>query len=225
MSNSGPSASEVAAEVRKSHLLNRLRIENPSLYIKHQSLYQRQRIIVGSFAVILILIGIIISIVSENFLPLITFTVIASVINFVVEKGSAANEILNEFETDLINREINSQDQIKDIKSMSEENFRSRGVKVIAHPNSTVFVNSKVVNSFNNIEKSSPDLANAVATLIGFVEDKNNPKAVEVLEDLISEINGEKKSSKIQASWEYLVKILPDIAKLSSAAATISKLF
>lgn len=228
MSNSGPSASQVADEVRRKALAARLRVENPKRYEEYQSAYWFETGF-SSVAIFIIFGGILISAQNgfETFAPIIFSVVIAVVILIFVRNASNpnCNQILADFETNLILRENTAQREVTEVKKISEDSFRSRGISIVAHKSSTVVVGSKVISSFNNLQETDSELSNAIATLVGYVEEQNNSLAAEALEDLVVEIDGERKPSKIRASWDYLVKILPDVAKLGAAAASISKLF
>jgi len=227
MSSSGPSASEVAAEVRRKNLENRLRVEDPDRHEEYLSTYWTENVISGAAVLVLLGGGFLLSAATEfeNFAPFVVGIVTSALVGFFLKHFSKANQILTDFETKIIARENTAQQQVSEVKIMSEKAFQSRGINVVAHPNSTVLIGSKVINSFNSIEKSDPELAQAIATLVGFVDKQNNLNAADALEDLVTEIDGEKKASRIRASWDYLVKLLPDVAKLSAAAAVISKLF
>jgi hypothetical protein len=76
-----------------------------------------------------------------------------------------------------------------------------------------------------NIQITNPDLSDAIRILAGAVEESGSKNAAEAFEDLVTEIDGARKPSRLRAFWDQLVRFLPDTAKIAGAAATISKLF
>lgn len=110
-------------------------------------------------------------------------------------------------------------------QKINEDEYLGKGIRVVTGASSNVIIGSNVQNSFNSLSTSDPELANSIATIAGFVEESENKEAGTALEDLVDELKGNKKPSRVKAFWNALVGILPDVAKLGTAAATITKFF
>lgn len=135
-------------------------------------------------------------------------------------------EVLKNFDDDVIKRDMSSNAAIEKVaKMIDEDEALITGDKIIARAGATVINRSTVVSSFNSVRSDDPDLARALSILAGFIEKSANRDSADVFSDLAEEIEGGSRPTRIRAFWNELVRILPDTAKMTTAAATITKLF
>jgi len=226
MNNRAPSANEVAAKIRKRDLLTRLSVENPDLYKKYRKHVNEE----SNFKAIVLIVFIVSGLFS---IALKTwFIVVMSLIATFYIKDQffpgikKANEILDELEKAIIIKKINSNTTMEQVgKMMSEKEAFHIGDRIIAHDGATIINKSVVVSVFKSFVDKDIELSNAIKVLTGYIEESKNIEAASTLSDLASELAKEAHPSRIRAYWNELVRILPDITKLTTAVAAITKLF
>jgi predicted P-loop ATPase len=93
--------------------------------------------------------------------------------------------------------------------------------------NSTIVNRSLLSNALNNIsEQYGDEVKNALEELSQYIENSRNTKSAELLNGFNQELNNkEKNKTVLKTLWDGLVNSLPDAAKVTTAIATISKLF
>lgn len=212
--------------MRKKSLEAKLKFHNPELYGE----YRTSRNVHEAVATVTGLATLILTAASflqtEHLLPAAPIFVLGLVVTVIIAKQGTHHAILENFEQDLFQQEHRTQTEIENMSEvLNEAHFANRGINITAGHQATVIVNSKVVNSFNSMEVEEPEVAKALATVAALVEERGDENSAAALEDLIEEIDGRRKTSRLRATWDYLVKTLPDVAKLTSAVAVISKLF
>lgn len=222
-----------------SQLLTRLEVENPSLYEQYQASVEAE--FYFSMALIGIGIGIVLlpylvalylnSIFPIFYMFFLLFIYIKTFnsekfVNEVFGDIKIHNEILNSFEEKMINSENRSKDEINKVREIiSEKESIVLGDQIIAHAGATIINRSQVVNSFNEISNDDPELARAILNLAAYIEESKNEEAGQLISDLASEVNGEKRVSHIRAFWNEIVRILPEITKLTESVTILGKLF
>lgn len=234
MSDSSPSADEIASELIKQQLIRCMEVENPKLHKYYINKINKEESIATIYVVIflfIVLFFVFLSIYNYN----ITFIYIGLVVlvlsffafGFIHDGGDLSSwEVLKKFDDDVIKRDMSSNATIEKVaKMIDEDEALITGDKIIAHAGATVINRSTVVRSFNSVRSDDPDLARALSILAGFIEKSANRDAADVFSDLAEEIEGGSRPTRIRAFWNELVRILPDTAKMTTAAATITKLF
>jgi hypothetical protein len=96
---------------------------------------------------------------------------------------------------------------------------------IILGKGSTYIVDSTIINSFHALKDHSPELANALATIAGYIESSKTEGAKDAYDNLAEAITKNEKPSKIRAFWNDLVRVVPEIASLTIAAKSITELF
>lgn len=96
------------------------------------------------------------------------------------------------------------------------------GDKNRASGHGVVVSRSNVVNSFNQLQADSPELAAALKSVLGVVRELDNTEAVELAEELISSAQAEKRGV-FRAAWERLKEIAPVVASLAGVAAAVAR--
>jgi hypothetical protein len=71
------------------------------------------------------------------------------------------------------------------------------------------------------ISQQNPDLAKALSEVLAFAQQSGNPEAEDLAGELIEGAKNGKRGV-VRAMWDGLVRILPDLASLGSAASTIT---
>jgi hypothetical protein len=143
-----------------------------------------------------------------------------------LSEAMTASRILDQFEAELIRRDRTQKAHVQEIRTMTEDALKHRGDQIIAGDYATIINNATVIGDVvKNIQITNPDLSDAIRILAGAVEESGSKNAAEAFEDLVTEIDGARKPSRLRAFWDQLVRFLPDTAKIAGAAATISKLF
>lgn len=93
--------------------------------------------------------------------------------------------------------------------------------------NSTIVNRSLLSNALNNIsDRYGDEVKNALEELSQHIEHSRNTESAELLNGFNQELNNkEQNKTVLKTLWGGLVKSLPDAAKVTTAIATISKLF
>ena len=98
---------------------------------------------------------------------------------------------------------------------------------VIIHNNQApVIISSTITNSFNTISMSDPDLASAIKTLGGFIEESGNREAAQYFDELHRNVAAENPNPTVlRALWNGIVAALPPVERLTTVVAKITALF
>lgn len=219
--NSGPSAEQVANEVRRNQLSARLKVEKPELFKEYDTQYRFFQLI--QFLVVLALFGVLwLAVNIESWGPIIIFILVISALSAVVPSG---DKILDEFEDLMLRSNVSRNNTIDEVgKMISEDEAVIVGDQIIAHPGAIIVNRSVVVDSYNTVNQKDPELAHALSILAGFIEISKNKDAGEIFSGLATEISDEARPSIIRTFWNELVRILPGVAKLTSVVAKITTL-
>jgi molybdopterin-binding protein len=135
----------------------------------------------------------------------------------VVERVHAAERIRQH------DRAVN-QIRAPEIKSAREGDVVINIIRDIEH--STVITSSLVQNSFNQIKQHDAETAEALLKIADFIDKSNNKGAGELLDSINKELVKPEPSKPVMKSlWDGIIKILPDITKLTEAVSKIAKLF
>ena len=117
---------------------------------------------------------------------------------------------------------------IKNHETMMNEINRAqrKGDIIVSGTGNNVLVNSQVINSFNTIKDRDPELARAIATLTGLVENSQDPDAADLFNTLHSEISKEKPDRRVLKSlWTGLTLALPVIKNMTDVVNAVNKYF
>lgn len=245
MSDSGPSAYEVALAQRELQLLAKMRHDPDRKWIRDFE-YLRgiettvYGLVVGAWLVstLVILFYVIdwdaeIGAVAGSFVLYMAcvtmLSVLAGSIWFKAFVDRTSADVLNEYEQLIVTEDKKMVDQVSQMNDELEllkdgmSNIVTGGIVV----NGDVWYSSLIVgdvsNSVVNLSNKN-EIAHAMTTLAQAVNVSRNKKAKEKLEDLNDAIV-EAKPSKIESAWNGLVAVLPSVADLAKAAATITGLF
>ena len=132
----------------------------------------------------------------------------------------------------VISRPINVDDKDKQTIINVIKKFQVIGVQLMGDKfenisNSTIVNRSLLANSLNKISsKYGNEVENALEQIASHIEQLGNGESAELLNGFSQEINNEKPNHTVlKTLWDGLVRSLPDVAKVSTAIATISKIF
>jgi hypothetical protein len=235
MSNNAPSAAAVAAELQRQNTLAEMSVSHPDLYGKYQAKRGSEYVIAAFVAMIvgmplLILFS---SNAGPNAPPIgIAFIVPIIGLVFVVAHAIASlfvnsKSIVDTYADSIIRRRLELEKMTRDINhTINEAEALKLGDTIIAHPGATIINRSTVINSNIKNQTKNPEIATALKMLAGYVEHSKSQDAADSLQNLTEEIDQKKRSpSKIRAYWNELVRVLPAVASLGTAAAAIAKLY
>jgi hypothetical protein len=115
------------------------------------------------------------------------------------------------------------QNDIKSIEARVRD-IKAKGHVVMAGAGSTVIIGSDISNSFNDMKKEDPVLAEAMATIAGAIEKSGNKDAGLAWTRFTKEVLGERDKTILSALWDKVVKHVPEIVNLVESAAKIATL-
>ena len=101
--------------------------------------------------------------------------------------------------------ELDRQDQRRMAKVFDEDALSTKGHNIMAAKGATVVIDSTIIGSFHSIEKSDPQLADAVAQLVAFVENYGDQDSAKALSELVGELEGDQKPTRVRAFWDCLL--------------------
>ena len=236
--NSGPSASEVAAESIRMHGEIELKALAPDKFSEYEKLRQNSKGNQYCGMALYFVIGMVLfhdDFIGATLFISLMFSVCLAAVTFwlpVYSHGDKeAAKILNTFRSDMI---VKKNKSLENITEISERDSLERGFTMVAKDNanivlakdgSTVIINSELKDSLNTTHSENPVLGEALITLLGHVTDHGDGEAKEAYGNLQESIESNDKPSRVKAFWNELVRVLPSAAKLTGAAATITKLF
>lgn len=116
------------------------------------------------------------------------------------------------------------QNDIRSIEARVRD-IKAKGHVVMAGAGSTVIIGSDISNSFNDMKKEDPVLAEAMATIAGAIEKSGNKDAGLAWTRFTKEVLGERDKTILSALWDKVVKLVPEIANLVESAAKLATLF
>jgi hypothetical protein len=100
--------------------------------------------------------------------------------------------------------------------------LRAGGDAVVIGNNAPVNISDSVINSFNTLSQSNPELVSAIKTLGLYVEDSHNKEAAEYFDELVDRIAaGESNKTLIKALWHGITTALPGANQLTDVAAHV----
>lgn len=137
--------------------------------------------------------------------------------NEVQKLGARNNELLH-----------NAHEKLKEQKNMIEaiQNAQTKGDIIISNVHAPVIISSTITNSFNAISTDEPELASAIKTLGGFIENSGNKDAAEYFNELHEHVAQEQRSPvTLKALWKGIVSSLPSVEKLTDVVTKITALF
>lgn len=238
-SNQGPSAHEVAEAVRYRNLASQLSVDDPKTYEIYVRASQKALLLQGLFWTILCLPSGIAFLrwingpSYEDFpigVPIFSFVLAVGVglvgLQVAFEDTGKPGEILDAFEMRKLTEEKKMKEETaKANERINEDTYLGAGIKIVTGEKSNVVIGNNIQNSYSIIEKTDTELAQAIATLVGFVNENGSDQSREALGDLVDELEGEQKPSRVKAFWNALVSALPQVAGLTTAAAKIIAVF
>lgn len=97
---------------------------------------------------------------------------------------------------------------------------------IITNNHAPVVISSTITNSFNTISSNDPELASAIKTLGGFIENSGDTNAAEYFNELHEHLAQENRSPiTLKALWNGIVTSLPSVEKLTDVVTKITALF
>jgi hypothetical protein len=114
---------------------------------------------------------------------------------------------------------------------LTELQAREIGARIVAQPgavvynnsfnNSTIVDRSTLVESMNSIKHVDSSLADSLQVLAGVVQNSNDTRAIETLNEFNRKIAQRENKITLRALWEQLVKLVPDVATIGEATLRI----
>jgi hypothetical protein len=96
---------------------------------------------------------------------------------------------------------------------------------IIQGNHAPVTISDSVIQSYNTIVSSDPELASVVKTLAGYIEESKNTEAASYFEELHPLLgSGAKKKSTIKSLWNSIVGVLPGVLELTDVATKMKSL-
>lgn len=228
MSNSGPSADEVAAIVRRKEWSRKLELNSPAEYSSYIMQRNKEHLAgaAGFIAWLLLMLLLALSEAQSWAIPVLFIGFVLIILFRLVAGELPSDLMLSDFESSWNKQEVQSKRKmIKMEKKINELAAKKVGNSIVLGAGAIYINQSTVTNSFNSLNKTAPELADALVSIAGFIEQKKAAGASEAYDNLAEAVNNKDKPSKIRAFWNELVKIVPDVAKLATAAAAITALF
>ncbi len=229
----------VAAAVRRSQLVPKMKYLNPNLYDRYNAICKienRIAITCGSISILTILSWIIWHFDEVNDPIVWGAAALASLIAFFPIWGlgyliyiaafrkDKISDVLDEFEAFLLSRDDRVSANIE--KFISEQDAYDRGQKIVAGDGAIVILGDVTGSTiFTKRQEDTSEVAEALKTIAGFIEIQKIPEALEPYKNLVGSIEQGDRPSKIRAFWNDLVSIAPGVTTLAGAVAAITKLF
>lgn len=236
MAEGGPSANQIAEQVLIKTALNEMRALSPQKYQEYR--LKKEKDVIRSFLTAIFFFPFVFGFFhwfmtppfgDRNYGFQILFSVVWSVVlsYWLFDRFGYARQFVHEYIESQTRQKKQVTDMVKSAhKKISEIEARGLGDTIIAHAGATVVNRSIVVNSFNALKDSEPELADALKVLAGFVENSKNSEAAEALGNLTEAIGkSDRKPSQVRAYWNELVRILPGVTALAAAVTAVTKLF
>jgi hypothetical protein len=82
-----------------------------------------------------------------------------------------------------------------------------------------------LVQAVKTVETNNEPLAAALTTIAGALRDVKDEEALETLRQMNKKIAQGEDKLTIKALWNHLLKLVPDLAKMTEAVATMTKVF
>jgi hypothetical protein len=228
MSNNGPSADEVARVVRRHELTNRLEIYSPKEFREYKLARRQEKVLIawGVFAVVVFAILILLLGGKEGLFPALFVFILGGVGLGLLSQHPESDRLLWAFEKQMHQNAIQHERKFtKMAKKIDETAAKAAGDLIILGEGATYIVGSTIKDSFNVLKNDSPELANALAIIAGYIEGNKINGASEAYDNLADAVTKKDRPSRIRAFWNDLVQISPEIATLATAAASITALF
>jgi hypothetical protein len=101
------------------------------------------------------------------------------------------------------------------------------GDQITAGAGAVVINRAIVQNALNKVkERTGDDAARLLEQISRYVEESRNPKAVEMWEGFNKQLTDDpSKKTMLQSIWDGLVRVLPQVGSIATAAGGIAKLF
>src|ERR1700752_4936507 len=101
------------------------------------------------------------------------------------------------------------------------------GDRITAEAGAVVINRSIVQNALNKVkERKGDDAARLLEKISRHIEESRNPKAVEIWEGFNQQLTDDpSKKTMLQNIWDGLVRVLPQVGNIATAAGGIAKLF
>jgi hypothetical protein len=242
MSDRGPSALEIAQAQRELQLLDKMKNDPDRKWIRDFE-YLRgvettaYSLVAGAWliSILFILFYVIdwddeLGAVAGSFILYVACVTMLSVL----VGGILLKPFMSRTSADVLDQYVQrmaADERRKDDQMIREFDLLKRGMTNIVSGGITVFgdvwysalIAGNVSNSVVGIDNKN-EVKDAMTTLAQAVSESGNGKAKEKLDDLEDAIK-EAKPSKIESAWHGLVAVLPPVADLAKAAATITGLF
>ncbi|MEO1557785.1 MAG: hypothetical protein AAFS01_15245 [Pseudomonadota bacterium] len=117
-------------------------------------------------------------------------------------------------------------EEIKEAMSKIRESSIQTGDIIINSPDTAVVVGSGTIEITRGVQSSDPILAQAMAEVIGFIENSKNEVAASNFEEFLKE-NEKKEPNRtiLKALWDATIAAAPALKEFSEAVSIIKKLF
>lgn len=132
----------------------------------------------------------------------------------------------------VISRPINFDEKDKKAVIKVIQNIQIVGEQIVGDKfenisNSTIVNRSLLSNALNTISsRYGNEVKNALEEISNHIEHSGKTDSAELLNGFNQELNNKKPNKTVlKTLWDGLVSTLPDVAKVTTAIATISKLF